>query len=60
MSENRTIDLSEIDSSEDGKDLYPFQEAAIQEISKKLNELEDNYNVLFQLPTGGGKNSYIF
>ncbi len=55
MSENGTIDLSEIDSSEDGKDLYPFQEAAIQEISKKLNELEDNHNVLFQLPTGGGK-----
>jgi superfamily II DNA or RNA helicase len=55
MSENGTIDLSEIENSEDGKDLYPFQEAAIQEISKKLNELEDNHNVLFQLPTGGGK-----
>lgn len=55
MSENGTIDLSEIDSIEVGKDLYPFQEAAIQEISRKLNELEDNHNVLFQLPTGGGK-----
>jgi len=55
MIENGTIDLSEIENSEDGKDLYPFQEAAIQEISRKLNELEDNHNVLFQLPTGGGK-----
>ena len=55
MIENGEIDLSEIENSEDGKDLYPFQEAAIQEISKKLNELEDNHNVLFQLPTGGGK-----
>lgn len=55
MSENGTIDLSEIEDSDDGKSLYPFQEAAIQEISKKLNELEDNHNVLFQLPTGGGK-----
>ncbi len=55
MIENGAIDLSEIENSEDGKDLYPFQEAAIQEISKKLNELEDSHNVLFQLPTGGGK-----
>lgn len=55
MIENGAIDLSEIENSEDGKDLYPFQESAIQEISKKLNELEDSHNVLFQLPTGGGK-----
>ena len=51
MSDSQIIDLSEIDESGEGKDLYPFQEAAIQQISNKLNELEDGHNVLFQLPT---------
>jgi len=55
MSESTIIDLSDIDESEDGKDLYPFQEESIQMISDKLNELKDNHNILFQLPTGGGK-----
>jgi superfamily II DNA or RNA helicase len=55
MSETGTIDLSEIEDSEEGKSLYPFQEASIQQISDKLNKLEDGQNVLFQLPTGGGK-----
>ena len=41
MSETGTIDLSEIEDSEEGKSLYPFQEASIQQISDKLNELED-------------------
>lgn len=55
MNDSQKIDLSEIEESDEGKDLYPFQEAAIQQISDKLNELKDNHNVLFQLPTGGGK-----
>ncbi|MEX2379978.1 MAG: DEAD/DEAH box helicase family protein, partial [Vicingaceae bacterium] len=55
MSDTKSIDLTEVDESQEGKDLYPFQEEAIAQISKKLNELEDNHNVLFQLPTGGGK-----
>ena len=55
MNDSPKIDLSEIEDSDEGKALYPFQEAAIQQISDKLNELKDNHNVLFQLPTGGGK-----
>lgn len=55
MNNFKSIDLSEIEESQDGKDLYPFQVTAIQNISKKLSELEDNHNILFQLPTGGGK-----
>jgi superfamily II DNA or RNA helicase len=55
MTETSSIDLSEIEEGEDGKDLYPFQEEAIRKISNKLNELKDNHNILFQLPTGGGK-----
>ena len=55
MSDLKSIDLSEIEEGDEGKDLYPFQEEAIHQISEKLNELKDNHNVLFQLPTGGGK-----
>lgn len=55
MSDTQKIDLTEIEESEDGKELYPFQEAAIQQISDKINELNDSHNILFQLPTGGGK-----
>lgn len=55
MSDEKSIDLTEIAESDEGKNLYPFQEQAIAKISDKLNELEDNHNILFQLPTGGGK-----
>lgn len=55
MNDSKTIDLTEVEEGDEGKDLYPFQEEAIQRISNKLNDLKDNHNVLFQLPTGGGK-----
>lgn len=55
MSEENSIDLTEIAEGDEGKDLYPFQNEAIGKISEKLNLLEDNHNILFQLPTGGGK-----
>jgi superfamily II DNA or RNA helicase len=35
--------------------LYPYQEEAVVNIYKKLSELPPNANLLFQLPTGGGK-----
>ncbi|MGZ3863611.1 MAG: DEAD/DEAH box helicase [Bacteroidia bacterium] len=35
--------------------LYPYQEEAVNNIYKKLTELPPNANLLFQLPTGGGK-----
>jgi len=37
------------------KKLYDYQEADLKKIFKYLNEEEDNYNLLYQLPTGGGK-----
>ncbi len=37
------------------KELYPYQEEAIDLIFKKLDESPEQINVLFQLPTGGGK-----
>lgn len=37
------------------KELYPYQEEAIELIFKQLDASEGKVNVLFQLPTGGGK-----
>ena len=37
------------------KKLYPYQQKAVDEIFSKLIELPPNSNLLFQLPTGGGK-----
>ena len=47
------IDQS-IGTSEPRK-LYPFQEQAVNTIFNRLVELPPNANLLFQLPTGGGK-----
>jgi superfamily II DNA or RNA helicase len=35
--------------------LYPYQQLAVENIYKKLAELPPHSNLLFQLPTGGGK-----
>ncbi len=37
------------------KKLYSYQERDLQEIFTYINEAPDNYNLLYQLPTGGGK-----
>jgi superfamily II DNA or RNA helicase len=37
------------------KKLYPYQHAAIGRIFDRLQEAEQDHNLLFQLPTGGGK-----
>ena len=37
------------------KELYPFQKKIVNQIIKELNVEGQNFNLLFQLPTGGGK-----
>ncbi len=37
------------------KKLYPFQENTVNTIIKELEENGENFNLLYQLPTGGGK-----
>ncbi|TQD40264.1 DEAD/DEAH box helicase [Haloflavibacter putidus] len=37
------------------KELYDYQEKDLQKIFHYLNEAPDDYNLLYQLPTGGGK-----
>lgn len=53
MSDNEsTIELEERKS---GKDLYCYQKGAIDKIFKHFDEAPDDYHLLYQLPTGGGK-----
>jgi len=37
------------------KELYPFQKKVVNQIIKELVTEGENFNLLFQLPTGGGK-----
>ncbi len=37
------------------QELYPYQKTAVDNIINELNRYDKNVNVLFQLPTGGGK-----
>ncbi|HLS31325.1 MAG TPA: DEAD/DEAH box helicase family protein, partial [Flavobacteriaceae bacterium] len=37
------------------KKLYDYQERDLHKIFEYLNEAPDNFNLLYQLPTGGGK-----
>ncbi len=38
-----------------GKKLYDYQHGAIDKIFERINESPEKYNLLYQLPTGGGK-----
>jgi superfamily II DNA or RNA helicase len=39
----------------EAKVLYPFQESTVNQILKELDDNGRDFNLLFQLPTGGGK-----
>jgi superfamily II DNA or RNA helicase len=47
--------LKEKLESTKGKKLYGYQAKAIDEIFDRMHRFPDRYNVLYQLPTGGGK-----
>ena len=38
-----------------GKKLYDYQHGAIDRIFDRINKNPNSYNLLYQLPTGGGK-----
>ena len=42
-------------TSASGKKLYGYQSKAIDTIMDRMRRFPENYNVLYQLPTGGGK-----
>src|SRR5690606_37700787 len=41
--------------TQDKKNLYDYQQADLNRIFSVLEQSPDNYNLLYQLPTGGGK-----
>jgi superfamily II DNA or RNA helicase len=47
--------MSTPDQEVTGKQLYAYQHAAIERIFEKLKDHPKRYNLLYQLPTGGGK-----
>jgi len=50
-----TLDTIELLESREGKKLYGFQALALEKIFDRIRKFPDNYNLCFQLPTGGGK-----
>lgn len=50
-----TLDAFEQEEKKVGKKLYDYQHAAMDQIFDKINAHESHYNLLYQLPTGGGK-----
>ncbi|KAA1246883.1 DEAD/DEAH box helicase [Aquimarina sp. RZ0] len=51
MSESAT----ELEEKKSGKDLYSYQKGAINKIFKCFEDAREDYHLLYQLPTGGGK-----
>jgi len=51
------MELTKLDEDEKiiGKKLYDYQHGAIDKIFERIHDSPDNYNLLYQLPTGGGK-----
>jgi len=47
--------VAELEEQQVGKQLYAYQKAALSLIFNKLESNRDGHNLLFQLPTGGGK-----
>ena len=45
----------EVEERKTGKDLYSYQKGAISKIFNRFEEAADDYHILYQLPTGGGK-----
>jgi superfamily II DNA or RNA helicase len=50
-----SISKTELEERIAGKDLYSYQKGAIDKIFKAFEESPEDYHLLYQLPTGGGK-----
>ena len=49
------LKAAEIEDRKIGKELYAYQKGAISKIFKCFEDAPENYHLLYQLPTGGGK-----
>lgn len=50
-----TQERLDIDEEKTGKELYGYQQDAINKIFDRLKQFPEGHNLLYQLPTGGGK-----
>ena len=48
-------EIFELEAQKKSKKLYGYQANDLSEIFKRIDEHDGNYNLLYQLPTGGGK-----
>ena len=46
---------TDLEERKEGKELYAYQKGAINQIFKLFEEAPEDYHLLYQLPTGGGK-----
>lgn len=46
---------TKISDTNTGKELYGYQQDALEEIFKRFEDAPEDYHLLYQLPTGGGK-----
>jgi len=49
------LSITEQEERKTGKELYSYQKGAIQKIFQCFETAQDDYHLLYQLPTGGGK-----
>ncbi|MDU8887066.1 DEAD/DEAH box helicase [Yeosuana sp. MJ-SS3] len=52
---SRSITTLELEDRKVGKSLYNYQHGAIEKIFKCFEDAPEDYHLLYQLPTGGGK-----
>lgn len=55
FSQKMTQKRLDIEEEKVGKELYDYQRNAIDKIFERLKLFPENHNLLYQLPTGGGK-----
>jgi len=51
----KAITTLELEERNEGKNLYSYQKGAINKIFKAFEDAPEDYHLLYQLPTGGGK-----
>lgn len=52
---NMVLEAQDRQEKQDGKKLYDYQHEAIDQIFERIKKYPKDYNLLYQLPTGGGK-----
>lgn len=50
-----SLRIQDLEEKTTGKNLYSYQKGAIDKIFERFEKSPDDYHLLYQLPTGGGK-----